>query len=99
MNDASFTLWNVSRKTGSSGALTAPLEAARCGKEKAGMGMTLTPPQMREEAARSAFAGLLDKKSCRASDGCSMERRRVVRRFDAGAFRRSERRKSEAHPI
>jgi len=28
-------------------------------------GMTLTPPQMREEAARSTFAGPLDKKSCR----------------------------------
>jgi len=33
--------------------------------------MTLTPPQMREEAGRSAFAGPLDKKSCRASDACS----------------------------
>ena len=68
-------------------------------REKQKWGMTLTPPQMREEAARSAFGGPLDKKSCRASDGCSMERRRVVRQFDAGAFQTSERRKSEAHPI
>src|SRR6266513_4922068 len=43
MNDASFTLWNVSQKAQSSGAPAAPLEAAGCGKEKAGMGYDTYP--------------------------------------------------------
>src|SRR5947207_15344918 len=37
------TPWNVSRKTESSGARTAPLEAARCGKEKEGVGYDTYP--------------------------------------------------------
>jgi len=49
-------------------------------------GMTLTPPPAGKEAARSAFAGPLDKKSCRASDACSMERRRVVRQKETVAI-------------
>jgi hypothetical protein len=41
--------------------------------------MTPTPPQKREEAARSVFAGPLIKKSWRKSTACSMKRRQVVR--------------------
>src|SRR5437016_1459090 len=43
MNAASFTMWNVSRKSALSGAPAAPLEAAECGKGKEGMGYDTYP--------------------------------------------------------
>src|SRR5205814_5202407 len=60
-------------------------------------GMTLSPPLMREEAVRNAFAGPLNKKS--------FERPTAARWNGAGLFahlmraRSEDRTKSEAHPI
>jgi len=63
MNDALFTLRNVSHKPATNRAPQTPLEHAGCGKKKAVMGYDTYPAFKPEEAARRRARRLLDQKS------------------------------------